>query len=469
MATSKLRPFDQTRGRLTKDLKIHMVGIGGAGMSGLALLLKKMGFQVTGSDMKESAIIDNLRREGVFVHHGHAKANVPPNANILVYSSAVNVYQNPEVAVAKSRKMTLLRRGSLLAQISRLKKSITVSGTHGKTTTSSMIGWILESAGLKPTVIVGGEIRNFRTNAMLGGGDLFVMETDESDGSFLETQPWLTVVTNVDNDHLDHWGSMAKLKKAFLEHLSTVPFYGWALLCADDPIVREEILPKTSAPKMTYGLRPSVDCRAVGLKKKKLGFAFTLAFQGKKKAQIELKIPGLHNVRNALAAALAAHLAGVPWASIAKALGRYRGIRRRLEVLGESKGIIFLDDYGHHPTEIKATLEAVSEFYKYKRLLVCFQPHRFSRTKFLARQFAPALKIANFVWVCPIYAASERAVVGVSENTVLKALSKLKIPCARIPSRPLEILRQLKEGDLFISVGAGDVWKIGEDLLRRLV
>lgn len=454
--------------RLRPNLKIHMVGIGGSGMSGLALLLKKMGFEVTGSDMKNSAVIDNLRQAGILVRQGHAPAHVPQDANILVYSSAVNVNQNPEVAQAKRWGITILRRGALLAQISRLKKSITVAGTHGKTTTSSMIGWILESASLRPTIIVGGEIRNFRTNAMLGGGELFVMETDESDGSFLETQPWLAVVTNVDNDHLDHWGSMAKLKKAFLEHLKTVPFYGWAILCADDPIVRDAIMPKTAAPKMTYGLKPTADCRALNLKKGKLGFSFDAVFQGKKKARIELQIPGLHNVRNALAAALAAHLAGASWNAIAKALGSYRGIRRRLEVLGTAKGILFLDDYGHHTTEIGATLEAIADFYKYKRLLVCFQPHRYSRTKVLAGEFGRALKKADFVWVCPIYAASEKPIAGVSENTVLKSLSKSKIPCAKVPPRPLEILKELKEGDLFVTIGAGDVWKIGEDLLRRL-
>ena len=445
-----------------------MVGIGGSGMSGLALILKKMGFQITGSDMKETTTIASLRETGIRVAIGHAKENVPSDANLLVYSSAVNCDTNPEFLDAKKRGISILRRGSLLAQISRLKHSITVSGTHGKTTTSSMIGWVLESSGLRPTVIVGGEIRNFRTNALLGNGNLFVMETDESDGSFLETKPWLAVVTNIDNDHLEHYGSMKNLKNAFLRHLSQVPSDGWAILCKDDPIIRGEILPKLKIPKLTYGISAGSDIRATQLKKSSLGYSFNVQYQNKSVARVTLRVPGLHNVRNALAAAIACRLAGASRDKVASALGRYRGIRRRLEVLGEHKGIIFLDDYGHHPTEIQATIDAVCDFYKFKRLMVCFQPHRYSRTKMLANHFGKAFQKADFVWVCPIYAASEKPIAGVNEELVIRSLAKAKVSAAKFPARSFELLKELKDGDLFLTVGAGDVWKIGEDLVRRL-
>ncbi len=445
-----------------------MVGIGGSGMSGLALILKKMGFQITGSDFKETATVTSLRQAGIAVAYGHAKENVPADANLLVYSSAVNCDSNPEFLEAKRRGIAILRRGSLLAQISRLKRSITVAGTHGKTTTSSMIGWVLESSGLRPTVIVGGEIRNLRTNALLGDGDLFVMETDESDGSFLETQPWIAVTTNIDNDHLEHYGSMKNLQAAFLKHLSQVPADGWAILCKDDPVIRREILPKLKVPKITYGISAGSQVQARRLKKSSLGYSFSIRYQNKLVAKVTLRIPGLHNVRNALAAAMACRLAGVPWGKIASALGQYRGIRRRLEVLGKYKGIVFLDDYGHHPTEIKATIDAVCDFYKFKRLMVCFQPHRYSRTKMLANQFGEAFKKADFVWVCPIYAASEKPIANVNEELVIRSLAKAKVVAAKFPEKNFELLKELKAGDLFLTVGAGDVWKIGEDLTRRL-
>lgn len=457
-----------TNSQLATGLKIYMVGIGGSGMSGLALVLKKMGFEVTGSDLKETATIESLRRAGIAVHQGHRASHVPGDTDLVSFSSAVDVKKNPEIRRARKLGISCLRRGSLLAQISRLKKSITVSGAHGKTTTSSMIGWILERAGFHPTIIVGGEIRNFHTNALLGIGDMFVMETDESDGSFLETHPWLGVVTNIDNDHLEHYGSTARLKKAFLEHLSSVPFYGRAILCKDDPIIAREIIPKIKMPFVTYGTQSSSDFRARDLRRETLGYSFSIESQNRRLVKVTLQIPGLHNVRNALAAAVSSHLAGAPWDKIAKALGEYRGIRRRLEVLGRHKGVVFLDDYGHHPTEIKVTLDAVVDFYTFKRLLVCFQPHRYSRTKMLWRDFGPALKKADFVWVCPIYAASEKPIPGVSSDLILESLNKAGIASARFPGRTHEVLKELRDGDLFLTLGAGDVWKIGEDLLRRL-
>ena len=445
-----------------------MVGGGGSGMSGLALLLKSMGFVVTGSDAKETAVTQGLRQKGISTAIGHDRKKLPRLARLVVYSSAVPLAINPEILEARRRGLAVLRRGSVLAQVSRLKRSITVAGTHGKTTTSSMIGLIMEDAGLEPTVIVGGEIRNLRSNAIFGQGRFFVMETDESDGSFLETSPWIGVVTNVDNDHLDHYGSMARLEAAFREHLNKIPFYGWAVLCQDDPVLMNRVAKGLTSSVCTYGLGRGAFCRGTHLAKGPKGYSFDAEWEGRCVARLALSVPGLHNVRNALAAAAASHLAGASWPAIAKGLAQFKGIRRRLEVVGRQGGVLILDDYGHHPTEIAATLQAVREFYRFKRLLVCFQPHRYSRTKQLARHFAKVFRGVDFVWVCPIYAASERPIVGVSEDLVLAPLRRSGVPCAKFPGRALELRRELRAGDCFITIGAGDVWKIGEDLARRL-
>lgn len=447
---------------------IHMAGIGGSGMSGLALLLKSMGFKIAGSDLKESAVLERLRRAGIEVYLGHRSRNINRKTQLLVYSSAVDCRRNPEVLEAKRRGLAIARRGSLLAQISSLKRSITVCGTHGKTTTSSMIGWILGQAGFKPTVIVGGEVRNWRSNMLSGDGQWFVLETDESDGSFLETQPWIAVATNVDNDHVEHYGSFGRLKEAFLTHLKQVPALGHVVLGWDDEILRSMVAPKLKARVTSFGLRRGSFCRAADLVKEKNGYSFSLIWDGKKRQRVSLSIGGLHNVLNALAAAAAAHLAGVSWDHIARALRAYKGIRRRLEVLGKKNGLLFLDDYGHHPSEIAATIKAVREFHRFKRLLVCFQPHRYSRTKMLAARFAAALQPADFVWVLPIYAASEKAIAGVSHELILKSLKRNGVACAPFPGRPYDLLKEIKPGDCLLTIGAGDVWKVGEDLLRRV-
>ncbi|MBI4669949.1 MAG: UDP-N-acetylmuramate--L-alanine ligase, partial [Elusimicrobia bacterium] len=426
---------------------IHMVGIGGSGMSGLAMLLKKMGFRISGSDLKSTAATDELKKEGVIVAVGHNRKNVPDEAKLLVYSSAVNLAANPEIGEARRRGIAVFRRGSILAQLSRMKRAITVSGTHGKTTTSSMIGWILEKAGKRPTVIVGGEIRNIHVSAFLGKGEFFVLETDESDGSFLETFPWIGVVTNVDDDHLEHYGSMAKLEAAFRQHLSQVPFYGWAVLCRDDPVLSRRIIPHVVSPFKTYGLAGRPNCKATGLVKRALGYSFIIEWEGRRVAKVDLAVAGMHNVLNALAGASACHLAGVSWDDIAGALGTYRGIRRRLELVGKYNGITFLDDYGHHPTEIAAAVRAAREFYAKGRLLVCFQPHRFSRTKQLQNKFGLAFAAADFVWVCPIYAASEEPIAGISEDLVIDSLSKAGVVCAKFPGRALDLRKELKTGD----------------------
>lgn len=448
---------------------IHMVGIGGSGMSGLALLLKRMGFGVSGSDLKESAAVQALMKAGIPVSAGnHDRRHVPKNACLVVYSSAVVLDKNPEIGEAQRRGITLMRRGSVLAQVSRLKKAVTISGTHGKTTTSSMTGWIMERSQLKPTVIVGGEILNTRSSTLFGSGDYIVLETDESDGSFLEVTPWIAVVTNVDNDHVEHYGSMENLIAAFKRHLEQVPFYGWAVLCGDDQTLYERVMPWVKVPLKTYGLKGRPHCKAVDLQKREQGYSFAVLWEGRRAAQVGLRVPGLHNVQNALAAMTAAHLAGVSWKDAAEALGEYRGIRRRLEVLGCYGGVLFLDDYGHHPTEIAATMQAAREFYAKGRLMVCFQPHRYSRTKQVGRFYGPAFRQADRVWVCPIYAASEKPIPGVSEEMVLRSLRKEGISSSRFPGRPIDLKKELREGDAFLTIGAGDVWKIGEDLSRRM-
>ncbi|MBI4370809.1 MAG: UDP-N-acetylmuramate--L-alanine ligase [Elusimicrobia bacterium] len=442
---------------------VHFVGIGGVGMSGIAEVLFNLGYRVSGSDAKPSELTRRLSAAGIRVFSGHAVAHVR-DAQVVVISSAVSA-SNPEVAEARRRGVPVIPRAQMLAELGRLKKTVTVAGSHGKTTTTAMVSMALQAAGAAPTMIVGGRVKNIRSNARLGVGEYLVAEADESDGSFLFLTPLVAVVTNVDDDHMDYYKTMERLKDAFVAHLQRLPFYGAAVLCADDPVLRS-LRPRVERPVVTYGLGPGADWRAVRLRLDRDGSSCDVLRGGRKAVSLRLRVPGRHNVLNALGALAAGAFLGFDLQRLARGLADFRGVGRRLDRLGAADGVEFVDDYGHHPTEIRAALAAVAGLWKARRVITVFQPHRYSRTKLLAKDFGPALKAADLVWVTDVYAAGEAPIPGVTSRLILDSARKAGVACAPFPGA-LEAARQLKPGDVVLTLGAGDVWKLGEDLLRR--
>jgi UDP-N-acetylmuramate--alanine ligase len=443
--------------------RVHFVGIGGVGMSGIAEVLHNLGYKVSGSDTKESEITRRLRSAGVRIALGHAAANAR-GAQVVVVSSAVAA-DNPEVVFARRRGIPVILRAQMLAELGRMKKTVTVAGSHGKTTTTSMVAMALKAAGAEPTMIIGGRLKNIHSNVKLGMGDYMVAEADESDGSFLYLSPLVAVVTNIDNDHLDYHKTMENLTASFGAHLQRLPFYGAAVLCADDARLKA-LFPRVARRVVSYGIKGPAEWQARAIRMEKAGSRF-LAYQfGKLKARVSLRVPGRHNVLNALGALAAGAYLGFDLKKLAKGLSEFRGVGRRLDRLGTAAGVEAVDDYGHHPTEIRATLSAVA-LWKARRVVAVFQPHRFSRTKLLAKEFGTAFKEADFVYVMDIYPAGEKPIAGVSSRLILDALKRNKVPCAAFPGT-LELARQVRRGDVVLTLGAGDVWKVGEDLLRRL-
>ncbi|MCX5794476.1 MAG: UDP-N-acetylmuramate--L-alanine ligase [Elusimicrobia bacterium] len=444
--------------------RVHFVGVGGVGMSGIAEVLVNLGYRVSGSDLKASAITRRLKAAGVRVSVGHAAANVG-DAQVVVVSSAVRP-DNPEVRAARRAGVPVVLRAQMLAELGRMKKTVTVAGSHGKTTTTAMAAMALAAAGAEPTMIVGGQIKNIDSNARLGLGDYLVTEADESDGSFVHLAPLVAVVTNIDNDHLDHHKTMANLRAAFVDHLSRLPFYGAAVLCADDPELAR-LRPCLRARVISYGISRRADWQARGLRLDKDGSSYEAFHLGRRAARIRLRVPGRHNVLNSLAALAAGRFLGFPLSGLGRGLAAFRGVGRRLDRLGAARGVEFVDDYGHHPTEVRAAVEAVATLWGGRRTMVVFQPHRYSRTKLLAREFGPAFARADQVFVMPIYPAGEAPLPGVSSALILDSLRRSGVACAPF-SGSLDVLRQLRPGDVVLTLGAGDVWKTGMDLMRRL-
>lgn len=443
--------------------RIHFVGIGGVGMSGIAEVLNNLGYTVSGSDAKSTETTRRLQAAGVRVHEGHAASHAA-DAQVVVVSSAVAA-ANPEVAYARKRGVPVVLRAQMLAELGRMKKTVTIAGSHGKTTTTSLVSMALKEAGAGPTMIIGGQLKNIGSNAKLGIGEYLVAEADESDGSFLFLTPLVAVVTNIDNDHMDHYKTMDALKDAFVSHLLRLPFYGAAILCSDDPVL-SSIRSRVTRPVVTFGFGPGADWRATGVRLGKDGSACGVLHKGKKVLTLKLSVAGRHNVSNALAALAAGHFLGFDLKRLARGLADFKGVGRRMDRLGAAGGVEFVDDYAHHPTEVRATLSAVAGLWKAKRVVVIFQPHRFSRTKLLAREFGSAFKGADLVWVTDIYAAGEKPLPGVTSKVIVDAIRKTGIKAAAYGGA-LETARDLRPGDVVLTLGAGDVWKIGEDLLRR--
>jgi UDP-N-acetylmuramate--alanine ligase len=443
--------------------RIHFVGIGGVGMSGIAEVLNNLGYRVSGSDVKSSEITRRLQAAGVTVFEGHAAAHAA-GAQVVVVSSAV-LESNPEVKFARRSGVPVVLRAQMLAELGRMKKTVTVAGSHGKTTTTSMVSMALLAAGADPTMIIGGRLKNIRSNAKLGVGEYMVAEADESDGSFLFLTPLVAVVTNVDDDHMDHYKTMGALKDAFVAHLERLPFYGAAVLCADDANLMS-LLPRVTRRVVTFGFAAGADWRARNVRMTKDGSVCDVHRAGRKLLTLRLRVAGKHNVSNALAALAAGDFLGFDLKRLARGLAEFRGVGRRLDRLGAAGGVEFVDDYAHHPTEVRTTLAAVAGLWKAGRVIVVFQPHRYSRTKLLAREFGPALKAADFSYVMDVYPAGEKPMKGVSSQLILDAMKKAGAAGARFPGA-LELAKQLKPGDVVLTLGAGDVWKVGEDLLRR--
>jgi len=453
-----------------KTQHIHFVGIGGIGMSGIAELLLNLGYKVSGSDLRETDITRRLVSLGGKVFFGHQGKWIE-GADVVVTSSAVRE-GNPEVQAARDGHVPVIPRAEMLAELMRLKKyGIGVAGSHGKTSTTSMVGWILAEAGLDPTVVIGGKVNSIGSNAKLGQGEFLVAEADESDGSFLKLSPVVEIVTNIDLEHLDHYSDIEEIKRAFLDYIDKIPFYGAAIVCLDDPNVAS-ILPLIRKRVITYGLTAQSDLHARSIEAKGLTSSFEVYRDKELLGEITLNVPGLHNVYNSLAAIAVGLELSIPFAEVSKAMRTFSGVQRRIQIKGECDGITVVDDYGHHPTEIRATLSAMRSAWPKQRLVVMFQPHRYSRTAGLFKEFSTAFHEADVLLLTEIYAASEQPIEGVSGALLLEEIKlhgqKDAHYVADVESLARTVRDMLQPGDIVLTLGAGNIYQAGEELLLRL-
>lgn len=446
---------------------IHFVGIGGIGMSGIAEVLLNLGYKVSGSDTKPSPITERLANLGGVIREGHLPDHVQ-EADVVVISSAVHS-DNPEVAEAKRLGIPVIPRAEMLAELMRLKYGIAVAGSHGKTTTTSMVATVLDRGGFDPTIVVGGRLNTLGSNARLGRGDFLVAEADESDRSFLKLTPTIAVLTNIDREHMDHYADLSDLKQAFIQFANKVPFYGAAVVCLDDVGVRE-ILPRIERPVITYGTSTQADVVATKVAQSGLGSSMTVRYQGKELGALKLRVPGRHNILNALAAVAVGLDLDLDFPVIAAALEGFQGADRRFQVKGEVNSIMVVDDYGHHPTEVRATLAAAKSLDD-RRLIVVFQPHRYTRTQDLFEEFSHAFYDADLLLVTDIYGAGEPVIEGVSAENLVENIKRYGHKKAMHVANFDEALRylgaQATPGDIIITLGAGDVWKVGERFLNE--
>jgi len=452
-----------------KRQPVHFVGIGGIGMSGLAEVLLELGYPVSGSDLKLSPATERLAARGAVIHEGHAAGNVA-GANAVVMSSAVRP-DNPEVVEARRLGLPVIPRGELLAELMRLKFGIAIAGSHGKTTTTSMVAAVLIHAGLDPSVMVGGRAAILRgSNARVGAGHHLVVESDESDGSFLKLAPILAVVTNIDREHLDHYADLDAICRAFVEFVNRVPFYGASILCLDDENV-QRILPRINRRVITYGVSAQADLRITRASNGHMASEFHLVHRGNDLGCFRLPVPGAHNVSNSAAAVAVALELEIPIETIREALAGFSGVDRRFQVRGAEQGITVIDDYGHHPTEIRATL-AAARACRYRRIHVLFQPHRYTRTKALMDDFASAFHQADTVHLVDIYAASEQPIEGVTSQALagrMQTFGHRGATYAGSMDAGIEsVLRAADAGDAIVTLGAGSVSQAGSVIVERL-
>jgi UDP-N-acetylmuramate--alanine ligase len=449
-----------------KKYHIHFVGIGGIGMSGIAELLLNLGYKVSGSDLRRSDITDRLKSLGGVVFEGHSAGQIA-GADVVVVSSAID-QTNPEVMAALKASVPVIPRAEMLAELMRLKYSIAVAGAHGKTTTTNLVAAVLAGGGLDPTVVIGGKLKSIGSNAVLGQGDYIVAEADESDGSFLRYSPAIAVVTNIDREHLDFYKDLDDIKAVFLSFIDRIPFYGLAVLCLDNEAV-QDLIPQIRKRFITYGSSPQADLQVTDVVCKGLSSKFSVAYQGRALGTVNLSLPGEHNVYNSMAAIVVGLELGIEFEKIKNALEKVEGVQRRLEIKGKAKGVTVLDDYGHHPTEIKTTLTALSQGWPGKRKVVVFQPHRYTRTRALFDDFARSFYQADVLLVLPIYAASEKPIEGVDSRSLCESIQAhghkdvRYVPDMESAVAALEKLATPQ--DVVLTLGAGSVYQVGEAFL----
>ncbi len=454
---------------INKFRKWHFVGIGGAGMSAIARILAENGLEVQGSDLKESRFTRQLSELGVKVFIGHKPGNIT-GAEVIVFSTAIPA-DNNELVRAREIGLPVLSRAEVLSFLTSEKKTVAIAGTHGKTTTTSMVAQLFESAGLDPTYIVGGELNEAGTNARSGKGDFLVVEADESDGTFLKISTFISVVTNIEDDHLDYFGNYDSIKSKFAEFIKMTSAKGVVIVFGDHPETRE-VAEKSGRECIFYGLGENNLVRADNIKLDGLNSSYELVFKGKNLGVIDLKVPGLHNLQNSLAAAAVGLFLDIEFEKIKKSLNSFSGVKRRFEFKGKANGITVVDDYAHHPSEVEATLKA-AVLQNFNRIVCVFQPHRFSRTSFLFREFARSLDLVDFLVLTDVYPAGEKPLPGVTGKLILDALleekpnSQVAYTPSLIQARQL-LCEQTKPGDLVLTLGAGDVTLLGEDFLRAL-
>ncbi|HLE40214.1 MAG TPA: UDP-N-acetylmuramate--L-alanine ligase [Nitrospirota bacterium] len=447
---------------------IHFVGIGGIGMSGIAEVLLNLGYRVSGSDMKTSDTTDRLKKIGGEIFIGHRAENIT-SPHVVVISSAVKK-ENVEVVAAREKQIPVIPRAEMLAELMRLKYGVAIAGAHGKTTTTSMVATVLAAGNIDPTVVIGGKLNSLGTNAKLGQGEFLVAEADESDGSFLKLSPTIAVVTNIDAEHLDYYKDINEIKDAFLLFINKVPFYGVSILCLDEKHI-QALIPFVEKRYLTYGMSSQADYQAKDVSLAPLGSRFRVAHRGRDLGWFELSIPGVHNINNSLAAIAVARELDVDVEIIRTALRGFSGVQRRFQVKGEVNGITVVDDYGHHPTEIRATL-AAAKAGSGRRVVAVFQPHRYTRTQHLLDEFFTSFNQADTVIIMDIYAAGEQPIPGVSGRAIYEGVKRHgHKDAAFFADRDAvadHLAGMLKKGDVLITLGAGDVWKVGETLLEKL-
>lgn len=451
--------------------KLHFVGIGGIGMSGIAEILLDQGFTVSGSDRVLSEVTDRLTKLGAEVFEGHRAEHVKEDVDALVYSSAVSL-DNPEVLEAQRRKIPIIRRAEMLAEVMRLKYGIGIAGTHGKTTTTSMVSLVLMEGSLDPTVIVGGKLSGLGgTNARLGKGEFIVVEADEFDRSFLSITPTIAVLTTLETDHLDCYRDLEDIKMAFLQFANKVPFYGFVVLCLDEPAL-QDIMPQLNKKKIiTYGLNPQADLQAVEIHHKENCTTFTVVREESELGKMTLQVPGEHNVRNALAAIAVGLELGVVFPSVRTGIEKFTGVYRRWEKKGEVDGITVYDDYAHHPTECRATLTGVKAGWR-RRIVCVFQPHLYSRTRDFYEEFGKVFLLSDVLVVTDVYPAREEPIQGVTGELIANAAEQFGHKDVHyVPDKrtvPDTLKKIVKKGDIVITMGAGDIWKYGEEFLNQV-
>jgi UDP-N-acetylmuramate--alanine ligase len=459
--------------RMRRIHRIHLVGIGGSGMGGIAEVLLNLGYAVQGSDLKANAVTHRLARLGATIFVGHSAEHLG-QADVVVVSSAVQ-RSNPEVAAALARRIPVVPRAEMLGELMRFRYSIAVAGTHGKTTTTSLVASVLAEAGLDPTFVIGGRLKSADSNAKLGAGRYLVAEADESDASFMHLQPMISIVTNIDNDHLaTHDGDFSRLKQSFVDFLHNLPFYGLAVLCADDAHVTS-ILEAVGRPFVTYGFGPEADIRAVDIVRDGVRSRYQALRQGREPLDITINLPGRHNVLNSLAAVAVATELDIADAAIQRALAHFQGIDRRLQQLGDLQWpggrALLIDDYGHHPTEIAATLEAVRQGWPTRRLVLAFQPHRYSRTRDLLDDFARCLSECDVLLVTEVYAAGEAPIAGADGRAICRAVRTRGVMEPVFVENVEDLADSLRgvvhDGDVILIMGAGNIGSVAQDLKSR--